>query len=70
VSGRVTGVRCQEDRSSASNLLRNLVGVDMVVVIFGERNGNRCDLCRRMHVSNSSQPTASERRMRKESDTA
>lgn len=52
VSSRVTGVRRQEDRSSTSNLLRDLVGMDMVVVFFGERNGNRCDLCRSIHVSN------------------
>lgn len=44
MSGRVTRVGGQQDRRSTSDLLGDLIGVDVVVVVLGEGNGNRSDL--------------------------
>lgn len=44
MSGRVTRVGGQQHRRSTSDLLGDLVGVNCVVVVLGEGNGNRSDL--------------------------
>jgi hypothetical protein len=44
-AGRVARVGGQDDRSTSSNFLGDLVGVDVVAVALGERDGNGSKLC-------------------------
>lgn len=44
-AGRVAGVGGQDDRSTTSNFLGNLVGVDVVSVALVQRDGNGGELC-------------------------
>lgn len=44
VTSGVTRVRGEQHLSTASNLLGNLVGVDVVVVVLSQGNGNGGDL--------------------------
>lgn len=44
VTGGVTRVRGQQHLSTTGNLLGNLVGVNMVVVVLRQRNGDRSNL--------------------------
>ena len=41
---RIAGVRGQDDRGSSCDLLGDLVGVDVVVVRFGKRGRDSCEL--------------------------
>lgn len=43
-AGRVAWVRGQNDGGTASNLFRNLVRMDVVSVLFGQRDGNSSKL--------------------------
>ena len=45
-SGRVSRVRCQNDRGSAGDFLGDLVRVNMVAILIGERDGDRGELGR------------------------
>lgn len=44
VAGRVTGVGGQEHLSTTGDLLGDLVGVDVVVILLRQRDGDRSDL--------------------------